>query len=106
MTKEAIFAYSSYIIHEWFGGGDSINTVLVTNNDESSVTIKYEDGLVNRVPVGYFRDELRAELKKYKPVFILTCRCKCGCEQTHNHSWANFCDDCIVGACLPQNQGI
>lgn len=102
MTKETILVHSSYRVYDWFD--DSENQVLVTACDNNSVTIKYrDDGLINRVPIDYFRDELKASLKTYEPVFILTCRCGCGCKQTHNRS-ANFCENCLVGACLPTSK--
>lgn len=57
MTKESIIIDLSYNVHEW---DDSVSKVQVTAKDNETVTIKYEDGISNRVHVDYFTEELRA----------------------------------------------
>lgn len=57
MTKEAIIIDSSYNVREW---DESVSKVQVTAKDNDTVTIKYEDGFVNRIHVDYFTEELRA----------------------------------------------
>jgi hypothetical protein len=57
MPKKAIIINSSYNVHEW---DDSVSKVQVTAKDNDTVTIEYEDGISNRVPIAYFTEELRA----------------------------------------------
>lgn len=48
-----------YMVSEWDG---SASRVTLTDQDLHSVTIEYDDGLVNQVTIDYFRLELQATL--------------------------------------------